>query len=291
MHRVLEGGCSPLISTKHIVRCGDNAGGTDSVAAVPFHFRGGGHKGANFCLKGKDIEGVVRGAVLPKFYADDIHRESWRVFSSCCFNRCVVTANARIMVEFFCKNHLGADKVLGSEIQVIKGGRATALLLSPRVLLGYRKSLPGYFVFIYRLQDAFMVPPRSSAEAVPMHKLFKHVAFHDSKPLQRPTPAVALMTLIWFLFGIVICLICMLICMNTPLSLVSAMYKLLGMKLTVRGSVPEAPETGRGQGVLFVCCHRTCLDPVFLSVALGKQVTAVTYSVSRLTEVYLRFPR
>ncbi|MCO5608700.1 hypothetical protein L7F22_062914 [Adiantum nelumboides] len=89
-------------------------------------------------------------AVLPKCYADDIHPESWRVFLSCCFNRCVVTANSRIMLEFFCKNHLEAHKVLGSEIQVTKGGRATGLLLSLRVLLDDRKSLPGYFVFIYR---------------------------------------------------------------------------------------------------------------------------------------------
>ncbi|MCO5579698.1 hypothetical protein L7F22_033556 [Adiantum nelumboides] len=43
------------------------------------------------------------------------------------------------MVEFFCKNHLGADKVLGSKIQVTKGGRATGLLLSPGVLLGDHK--------------------------------------------------------------------------------------------------------------------------------------------------------
>ncbi|MCO5586117.1 hypothetical protein L7F22_040057, partial [Adiantum nelumboides] len=89
-------------------------------------------------LKVKDIEGVVR-VVLPKFYADDTHPESWRVFSSCCFNRCIMTAKPRIMVEFFCKNDLGADKVLGSEIQVTKGGRAMELLLSPGVLPGDRK--------------------------------------------------------------------------------------------------------------------------------------------------------
>ncbi|MCO5564193.1 hypothetical protein L7F22_017850 [Adiantum nelumboides] len=93
------------------------------------------------------------------------HRESWRVFSSCCFNRYVVTANPRIMLEFFCKNHLGVDKVLGSEIQVTKGGRATGLLLSPGVLLGDRKSLPGYFVFIYRSGPACRTHSWSRLEA------------------------------------------------------------------------------------------------------------------------------
>ncbi|KAI5080382.1 hypothetical protein GOP47_0005861 [Adiantum capillus-veneris] len=264
-------------------------------------------------LKVKDIEAVAR-AVLPKFYAEDIHPESWRVFSACCFNRCVVTANPRIMVEHFCKNHLGADKVLGTEIQVTKGGRATGFLLSPGVLVGDRKrhavklefgdqEAPDVGLgdresdhpFLHLCKEAYMVPPRGNVEAVPMHKLFKPVVFHDGRLVQRPTPAVALMTLIWFPFGLVISIIRVLICVNTPLPLVPAMYKLLGIKLTVRGNVPAAPEeTGGGQvhaqGVLFVCCHRTCLDPVFLSVALGKQVTAVTYSVSRLTEIISPIP-
>ena len=49
-------------------------------------------------------------------------------------------------------------------------------------------------------------------------------------------------------------------------------------------------EEEESNGVLFVCCHRTCLDPVFLSVALAKQVTAVTYSLSRLTEIISPIP-
>eukprot|EP00250_Pteridium_aquilinum_P029708 c39988_g1_i1 orf=407-1906(-) len=257
-------------------------------------------------LKVKDIEGVAR-AVLPKFYAEDIHPESWRVFSSC-INRCVVTANPRIMVEFFCKNHLGADKVLGTEIHVTKSGRATGLLLSPGVLVGERKrhavkvefgdqQSPDVGLgdratdhpFLLLCKEAYMVPSRRTVEAVPMHKLFKPVVFHDGRLVQRPTPAIALMTLIWFPFGLVIAILRVLVCVNTPLPLVPAMYKLMGIKMTVKGSVPPAPAKGR-QGMLFVCCHRTCLDPVFLSVALGKQVTAVTYSVSRLTEIMSPIP-
>lgn len=38
-------------------------------------------------------------------------------------------------------------------------------------------------------------------------------------------------------------------------------------------------------GVLYVCNHRTLLDPIFISYALKKPVTAVTYSMSRFSEV------
>ncbi|KAH7373882.1 hypothetical protein KP509_17G078600 [Ceratopteris richardii] len=258
-------------------------------------------------LKVKDIEAVAR-AVLPKFYAEDIHPESWRVFSACCHNRYVVTANPRIMVEYFCKNHLGADKVLGTEIQVTKGGRATGLLLSPGVLVGDRKRdavnmefdekhLPDVglgdrasdYPFLELCKEAYMVTIRNNLEAVPMRELFKPVVFHDGRLVQRPTPGVALLTLLWFPFGVLLAILRVFICINTPLPLVPLTYKLLGIKFVVRGNVPEAPEKA-GRGVLFVCSHRTCLDPVFLSVALGKQVTAVTYSVSRLTEVLSPIP-
>lgn len=89
-------------------------------------------------LKVSDIEGVAR-AVLTKFYADDLHPESWRVFSS--FGRRVVlTANPRVMVEPFLKDVLGADVVLGSEIEVTAGGRATGFLKRPGVLVGTHKA-------------------------------------------------------------------------------------------------------------------------------------------------------
>ncbi|KAJ1395006.1 Phospholipid/glycerol acyltransferase [Sesbania bispinosa] len=39
------------------------------------------------------------------------------------------------------------------------------------------------------------------------------------------------------------------------------------------------------QGFLFICSHRTLLDPIFLSTALRRPIPAVTYSVSRLSEI------
>ncbi|THF99189.1 hypothetical protein TEA_002648 [Camellia sinensis var. sinensis] len=84
-----------------------------------------------------DIESVAK-AVLPKFYSGDLHPDSWRVFSSC-GRRCVLTANPRVMVEGFLKEFLGADMVLGTEIEIYKG-RATGFVVQPGVLVGKHKA-------------------------------------------------------------------------------------------------------------------------------------------------------
>lgn len=88
-------------------------------------------------MKVSDIESVAR-AVLPKFYSGDLHSEAWRVFSSC-GKRCVLTANPRIMVEPFLKDFLGADMVLGTEVDSYKG-RATGLVRGRGVLVGKSKA-------------------------------------------------------------------------------------------------------------------------------------------------------
>lgn len=59
-----------------------------------------------------------------------------------------------------------------------------------------------------------------------------------------------------------------------------------GVNIQVKGCYPNSNEISRDiKGVLFVCSHRTLLDPVFLSTSLAKPLTAVTYSLSKMSEI------
>ncbi|XP_047043595.1 glycerol-3-phosphate acyltransferase 1-like [Lolium rigidum] len=67
---------------------------------------------------------------------------------------------------------------------------------------------------------------------------------------------------------------------------------LSGVRGHVTGAPPTAPngENGAAGGWLYACNHRTLLDPIAISSALGKPVFAVTYSLSPLSELLSPIP-
>ncbi|CAL5369992.1 unnamed protein product [Camellia sinensis] len=249
-----------------------------------------------------DIESVAR-AVLPKFYSSDLHPETWRVFSAC-GRRCVLTANPRVMVEGFLKDYLGVDMVLGTEIGSYKG-RATGLVRSPGILVGTNKanalekafkdtSAPDIgigdrktdFPFMKLCKEGYTVPPNPEVEAVTHDKLPKPLVFHDGRLVQKLNPLMALLTILWIPVGFL--LACLRIAAGAllPMPLVYYAFWALGVRVTVKGTPPPPAKKSTGQtGVLFICSHRTLLDPIFLSTALGRPIPAVTYSLSRLSEI------
>ncbi|KAK1281746.1 Glycerol-3-phosphate 2-O-acyltransferase 4 [Acorus calamus] len=252
-------------------------------------------------LKISDIDSVAK-AVLVKFYSEDLHPESWRVFSSC-GRRCVLTANPTIMVEPFLKDYLGADVVVGTEIGVWRG-RATGFVKKPGVLVGEKKAAAlkevfgewspeigigdrmTDFPFMKLCQESYIVPKKPAMEAVTRDKLPKPIIFHDGRLVQKPTPLLVLLIILWFPIGFL--LACLRVAAGSllPARFVYHGFRALGVRVTIKGTTPPPVQKSTGQsGVLFVCSHRTLLDPIFLYTALGRPIATVTYSVSRLSEI------
>lgn len=252
-------------------------------------------------LKASVIESVARG-VLPKFYLEDMHSVSYRVFISC-GKRYVVTANPRIMVEPFLKEYLDVEAVMGTELQVTAGGYATGFVTNPGVLVGRFKERavkkyfgpdqpdlglgdrPSDFPFLDLCKEAYLVPSYKEVEAVPKHKYLKPLIFHDGRLVCRPTPLMSLIVMLWCPIGFILAVIRMFIGIMLPMWWALPLEAMLGVTVRVKGIPPTCPIRSKKRGVLFVCSHRTLLDPIFLSIAVRRKVTAVTYSISRLSEV------
>ncbi|KAA8539482.1 hypothetical protein F0562_026174 [Nyssa sinensis] len=248
-----------------------------------------------------EIKSVAR-AVLPKFYMDDIDMEAWRVFSSY-EKRVVVTKTPRVMVERFVKEHLRADEVIGSELVVNRFGFATGFVkadigsLSDSVTKLYEDEQPSLGLGRQQTGTSFLSlckeqshPPFINNQKHD-HQLIRPlpVIFHDGRLVKRPTPSTALLILLWIPFGIILAIIRILVGLMLPMSAIPKVARLFGGKVIVKGK-PPPPASTSNSGVLFVCTHRTLMDPVVLSSVLQRQIPAVTYSISRLSEILSPIP-
>ncbi|EPS59058.1 hypothetical protein M569_15752 [Genlisea aurea] len=249
-----------------------------------------------------EVESAAK-AVLPKFLYDDVEMESWREFSSY-GRRVVVTKMPRVMVERFAKEHLGAEVVVGSEIAVTRFGFFTGFLsggmdfISGRVSELLEEEIPCFgFGRPENCGDLFLNHCRCRAIDVPRrerrHDVVKPppVIFHDGRLVKRPTPSTAVLILLWLPFGIVLAIARILLVVILPMKAPPFVADFLG-GLVVKGTPPPPPaSSGDGdRGFLYVCTHRTLLDPVVLSYVLQRRIPAVTYSLSRLSELLAPIP-
>ncbi|KAL9245211.1 hypothetical protein vseg_018887 [Gypsophila vaccaria] len=272
---------------------------------------------AVFGVRISEIEYVGR-AVLPKFYLDHIDMDAWRVFNRY-GNRVVISKSPRVMVEWFAKEHLGADQVIGSELVVNRFGRATGFVRDvgseieschvQKVFGGKEPCLGlgrptsdicfGSTSFM-SLCEKQCYPPYSSTHLTEdqqqeqQHDRLNHpkpVVFHDGRLAIFPTPSMAVLILMWFPIGVIIAIIRLIITLILPVFVLSHENLTYGIHLSVKGNPPKPVCTSDSTtGVLFVMNHRVFMDAVVVSVALGRTISAVTYSLPRLTEICSPIP-
>ncbi|CAN6446490.1 unnamed protein product [Victoria cruziana] len=256
----------------------------------------------SFCgLKLEEVQTVAR-AVLPKFFLQELHLQAYEAVSAA-KRKVVVTSVPRILVEGFLREYLNVDVVVGTELQMVRD-RFTGFLTTsglpakdkalkkifgdakPDVGLGSTSSEDRHFLtlckeayVVYRKDEKNGLP----SSVMPREKYPKPLIFHDGRLAFFPTPMASSIMFLWLPFGFLLAIFRILIAISLPIKFSIATAAMDGVKIRVKGL--DRIDRNAQKGVLYVCSHRTLLDPVILSAALQKPLTAVTYSVSRTSEI------
>ncbi|XP_050383021.1 glycerol-3-phosphate acyltransferase 1 [Argentina anserina] len=248
-------------------------------------------------LKIKHMESVAR-AVLPKFYLENLNLHSYEALAST-RSKVIFTSVPRIMVEGFLKEYLDVEDVKGTEL--LTSGHYFTGLLSKSGLLMKHRALKEYFgdtkpdigfgtsslhdnLFISLCKEAYVVN-NSSTSVLPRHRYPKPLIFHDGRLAFLPTPLATLSMFLWIPIGIVIAIFRISVGIFLPYRIALFLATCTGLNLSVKGLDTSTKSDHENRGVLYVCTHRTLLDPVLLSTSLAKPLTAVTYSLSKMSEV------
>ncbi|KAG5544766.1 hypothetical protein RHGRI_017269 [Rhododendron griersonianum] len=258
-----------------------------------------------FCgLKVKDMEGISR-AVLPKFYLENLNPNVYEVWAST-GNRVVFTSVPRVMVEGFLKEYLGVGDVVGTELHTV-GQYFTGLVCGPGLVVKHRaikeffgekkpdvgigSSSPRDHLFLSLCKEAYVVNSTednikagANSAIMPREKYPKPLVFHDGRLAFLPTPFATLSMFMWLPPGIILAIFRLFVGIFLPYKMAIFLGTLSGVRIRVKGLNHSGTEGGKKGHVLYVCTHRTLLDPVFLSTSLGKPLTAVTYSLSKMSE-------
>ena len=128
---------------------------------------------------------------------------------------------------------------------------------------------------------------KTSWHHLPREKYTKPLIFHDGRLALRPTPLSSLAMFMWVPFGFCLAIFRIIIALSLPKHISLPILTFSGLRLKFSEKIAGTPSLmqSKHKGRLYVCNHRTLLDPLYISFALNKPVTAVTYSLSRLSEL------
>lgn len=118
----------------------------------------------------------------------------------------------------------------------------------------------------------------------------KPLVFHDGRIAFLPTPLQTLSMFLWIPLGLALSIFRVFVFVLLPYRISIPIGAFTGLKATY--SAPNHKPTRPSQGThhLYVCNHRTLLDPIYISATLNKLVTAVTYSLSPISEFLSPIP-
>ncbi|KAI4301535.1 hypothetical protein L6164_034803 [Bauhinia variegata] len=257
------------------------------------------------CFFGMKAESFRVGrAVLPKFFFEDVGSEIFQVLNRG-GKKVGVTNLPQVMVESFLREYLQIDFVVGRKLKVFRGyfvglmeERNTTHTLeqvqeikecSDMIgIIGFNKILDqdlfSHCKEIYLVGEA----DKRGWQKLPKDKYPKALVFHDGRLAVRPTPFDTLAMLMWVPLGLLLAIMRICIALSIPYKVATPLLCYSGLRFTV--SMPKSSlgldNSPNTKGHLYVCNHRTLLDPLYLSFALKKNnLIAVTYSLSRMSEI------
>ncbi|KAL5221548.1 hypothetical protein ABZP36_026261 [Zizania latifolia] len=270
-------------------------------------------------LEEKEVARVGR-AVMPKFFLEAAAAEGVEAVRAARRSVAVSATFPRVMVEGFLREYVGVDAVVGPEVRSVAGvlaglldeedaaevaARRLRALLGAEMegksggavgLVGAGRSGTVHYLFSrYYCKETFSVSEVDKRGWRPLLPApgkcsCKPLVFHDGRLAFSPTPFAALALYAYLPFGVALSVFRVAALSLLPYRvtfLVAALtgvhHRLVAGHAAARDAAGAAEE-GCG-GRLYVCNHRTLLDPVIVAAALGKPVTAVTYSLSWVSEM------
>ncbi|KAG6482506.1 hypothetical protein ZIOFF_059137 [Zingiber officinale] len=244
-----------------------------------------------FCgMRTGDLRLIAR-TVLPKIFLENLHLHACEVLKG---RRAVVlTTLPRLMVEGFLKEYLKVGEVVGAELQVVKGCYFTGVIswldkqraLRDMVKAGvaivnlsnvHHHQLSAKKIYVVREEES-----RSESSKMPRNKYPKPLVFHDGRLAFLPTPCEMMAFFMWIPVAIPLAVFRIAMGIVFPYKISIFIAAVTGIRFRRAG---DGKANGEKKGVVYVCTHRTLLDPVMLCSALERTVPAVTYSLSRVSE-------
>ncbi|XP_044954207.1 probable glycerol-3-phosphate acyltransferase 3 [Hordeum vulgare subsp. vulgare] len=254
-------------------------------------------------------------AVLPKWLIEDVAAEGFETMrmSGAAGGRrvCVTRKLPRVIVEGFLREYLGAEAVIGKEMKVLWGFYTGLMEEGDEGMLDEQHKImregddavgfSGSLQFLQHplsrcCKNVYLETrvERATWQALPRNKYPKAMVFHDGRLAFRPTAGSTVAMFMWLPLGVPLGAFRLAVMLAMPYRYSTMIVAATGMswRLKQAGERPTKWLGGDGErghrrrrGKLYVCNHRTLIDPVYVSIALDQPVRAVSYSLSRLSDL------